>query len=129
MSIRWDEKERALRFDVTFPEHVRDLWIYPELPLKLPEESPAGAAGLLFEIKMDLPPDAGPPKWNFVMLVDSSPNGKTSKIGYGASNGRWETCFASFTGVDSSGIGTLRIGMNPTCRTATFYLRNLCFIR
>ena len=129
MNIRWDEQEKAVRFEVAFPEKNRDLWVYPELPLKLPEESPAGAIGLMFEIKMVLPPDAPPPKWNFVMLVESSPGGKTTHIGYGASNGKWESCFASFTGVDSAKIGSLRIGMNPSCRKAVFYLRNLCFIR
>lgn len=125
LAISWDESEKALRFDVHIPERVKDLWVYPELLLDQFAEAQTGCRGVLFDIKTVFPAETGKPIWNFVMLDTRPAEAGTLNVTYTQSDGDWKTNFAPLTGREHCRPYKIRIGMNPQCRTFTFYLRNI----
>lgn len=121
MEISWDDKERAIRFDVTFPPDI-DRWVYPELLVA--GLLPAGANGLSFEIKTDQAESEK--SKSLVMLVegDAKETGKSISVPYTPSFGKWQKNFIDLP-ISAEKIKQIRIGMNPRKDRITFWIRNL----
>lgn len=124
LDISYDRAEKALRFQVQFPP-LADRWVYPEYPLQLPQESLAGALGVSFEIKCNVP------KINTSLLMTvmdlSQERGKSFYLPYEKPTAEWQERVVLFPAelFDPSLIKQLRIGMNPETAEAVFWIRNI----
>lgn len=120
----YDKSERAIRFDVKFPQHG-DRWVYPEYILELPRESFKGARGVAFEMKTT----PSTPKESVFMAVMSKEkeHGKAVFIRFPMPGKEWEErilCFDEFI-PNPEDIEMFRIGENPFEHSQTFWIRNL----
>ena len=126
LTITWDDKEQAIRFDVEFPPGV-DRWVYPEFLLEnaLSDDT----IGLFFEIKT-MPTGRKPPK-SLVMFVagKEKEKGVSTNISYAPSLGEWQNNFIELTSLDLEKIKQFRIGMNPAQDKITFWLRNIRLLK
>ena len=125
MEITSDPEQQAVRFHVQFGESG-DRWVYPEFPLRWPQESLMGAAGIGFEIKADTEVGRG-----LVMAVlDNVPEvGPRYDFVYRQTT-EWQKVqilFESDAGpeFDPASVRMLRIGANPTVDGYTYWIRNV----
>lgn len=126
MQIQFDPAEQAVRFDTTFSKEVpagTSRWIYPEFPLKLPEESMAKTVGVSFEVKVKKfdAKYAGAGLMVDEIYFSYKPQSEQNK---------WQTVAISLQGAipagfDSGAIKLLRIGMNPQALDFTYWLKNV----
>ncbi len=122
MTIAWDEREKAVRFDVEFPPDT-DRWVYPEF--MLPDGFPEGTLGFSFEIRT-AQAAAEKPDINLVMLVEGEGEaGKSHHVYYTPSCGEWRENFIELASFSPGKIRQFRIGMNPCRGKVTFFLRNI----
>lgn len=124
MKTSYDKTEKAIRFDVEFPQHG-DRWIYPEYILDLPGESFKGARGVAFEMKTT----PSMPQESVFMAVMSKEkeHGKAVYIRFPMPDTEWEErllCFDEFV-PHPENIEMFRLGENPLKNNQTFWIRNL----
>lgn len=118
MTIRRDEAERAIRFDVKFqPES--DFWAYPEF--RLPKGIPAGKKYLVFEAKLTQQDPAAGYKTACVMF-----GYKGSSVRWTPSP-RWQQVVIDLDArkINRNAVKCLRIGANPKSPGMTLLLRNV----
>ncbi len=131
MEIAFDEKEKAIKFHTKFGES-KDYWVYPELPLKLPEETLAGAVGISFEIKA-VQKDGGTEFSTALLMAlrdTTSETGERVDFGYRAPGVEWQTRKIIFerdapAGLNPADIKMLRLGMNPRKDELTYWVRDV----
>ena len=128
MTVEYDRPERAVKFEVRFrPEDGR--WIYPELPLELPRESLADAAGISFEIcaVTDRPGYA----LSYLMAVTEDGKGRKNDVHlrYEPPTEKWGKRFVPLDGVPGERVTALRIGFNPKGEAVSYWVRNVKIIR
>ncbi len=128
MTIGYDRAERAVEFKVRFePQDGR--WIYPELPLELPRESLAGAAGISYEICAV----ADKPGYDlsYLMAVTEDEAGRKNDVHLRTEPPaeKWGTRFVPLDGVALERVRTLRIGFNPKGAEVTYWIRNVKIVR
>ena len=128
MTIGYDRAERAVEFKVRFePQDGR--WIYPELPLELPRESLAGAAGISYEICAV----ADKPGYDlsYLMAVTEDEAGRKNDVHLRTEPPaeKWGTRFVPLDGVALERVRTLRIGFNPKGAKVTYWIRNVKIVR
>ena len=132
-SVKWDEKEQAVRFDVAWTNPGVGRWFYPTLPLALPRESLKGALRVSFEVKTaqdKVENDFGD---RYLMLVRS---GKSSAsrgwFPYAAPTGAWERRYVElppFAAGDLSDVSAIRLGANPRGMRLTFWVRGIAILK
>ena len=124
MKTSYDKAEKAIRFDVEFPQHG-DRWIYPEYILDLPGESFKDARGVAFEMKTTPPM----PKESIFMAVMSKEkeHGRAVYIRFPMPGTEWEERCLSFDEFvpNPENIEMFRLGVNPLKHNQTFWIRNL----
>lgn len=128
-SVKWDEKERAVRFDVAWNNPGVGRWFYPTLPLALPRESMKGALRVSFEVKTaqdKIENDFGD---RYLMLVRSGKDGGSRGwFPYAAPTGSWERRYVElppFAVGDLSDVTAIRLGANPRGMRLTYWVRDI----
>ena len=128
-SVKWDEKEQAIRFDVEWTNPGVGRWFYPTLPLALPRESMKGALRVSFEVKTaqdKIENDFGD---RYLMLVRKDGGGRPGNwFSYAAPTGSWEKRFVElppFEAGDLSDVSAIRLGGNPIGMRLTFWVRDI----
>ena len=128
-SVKWDEKEQAVRFDVAWADPGAGRWFYPVLPLKLPHDSLKGALRVSFEVKTaqdKVENDFGD---RYLMLVRSGKSGASRNwFPYAAPTGSWERRYVElppFAVGDLSDVCAIRLGANPRGMRLTFWVRDV----
>lgn len=120
MTIRADEKEKAVRFDVEFTPGT-DFWCYPRLRLQ-PEETLANAEEIRFEIKAEQKDSAAGYRNAYVMFENGMPYFKLPEP---KQEYRSVTINLAEAVKDPAAVRQLRIGMNPRSEKLTFFIRNI----
>jgi hypothetical protein len=128
MQISRDGKEKSIRFKTTFSDKPGGRWVYPELALKLPEESLVGSIGMTFEIKADR--IARDPGEVLVMALTDKEIAENGFLRYPYRiTTEWQTVEVVWADNkllrDPADIKVLRIGCNPHQDDMTFRVRNL----
>lgn len=120
MEIRYDENDRAIRFETKFPTGA-NRWSYPEYTLQLPQESLEGAIGIGFEAKVSKPSAV------LQMLLMAVPEkGKDVYLKSDAPDGEFREHFIAFPpGLDAGGIRKLRLGVNALEDEISVSVRNI----
>ena len=120
MEIRYDENDRAIRFETKFPTGA-NRWSYPEYTLQLPQESLEGAIGIGFEAKVSKPSAV------LQMLLMAVPEkGKDVYLKSDAPGGEFREHFIAFPpGLDAGGIRKLRLGVNALEDEISVSVRNI----
>ena len=120
MEIRYDENDRAIRFETKFPTGA-NRWSYPEYTLQLPQESLEGAIGIGFEAKVSKPSAV------LQMLLMAVPEkGKDVYLKSDAPGGEFREHFIAFLpGLDAGGIRKLRLGVNALEDEISVSVRNI----
>ena len=128
-SVKWDEKEQAVRFDVAWSNPGVGRWFYPTLPLVLPRESMKGALRVTFEVKTaqdKIENDFGD---RYLMLVRKDGGSRSGNwFPYAAPTGSWEKRFVElppFEAGDLSDVSAIRLGVNPNGMRLTFWVRDI----
>ena len=128
-SVKWDEKEQAVRFDVAWSNPDVGRWFYPTLPLALPRESMKGALRVTFEVKTaqdKIENDFGD---RYLMLVRKDGGSRSGNwFPYAAPTGSWEKRFVElppFEAGDLSDVSAIRLGVNPNGMRLTFWVRDI----
>lgn len=124
MTITFDHKEKALRFQAKFSPGV-DCWVYPEYLLQLPQESLKGALGLSFEVKAH---PAAQVKQMLVMAVMGTQKEEGESVYLSVPNPteQWEERFVLFANqFDPDKVQQLRIGVNTNAAEITYLIRNI----
>ncbi len=119
MTITYDAKRRALRFECEFAPNCNDRWAYPIFELKKAGVSAKNCLGMVFDITTEQTRAEVPPINNLVIL-----NGDF--IYYTPSAGEPVRNFIVFPSPDS--LQTIAIGMNPTKNRIVWYLSRVRFI-
>ncbi|MBS1369435.1 MAG: hypothetical protein HPZ91_05700 [Lentisphaeria bacterium] len=117
MSIIRDEKEQALRVDVSF--RTRDRWVYPRLAV--PPEF-RNATAVRFEIKT---PDGSEKETSLCWLRKAGRAG--IRVNYSPSLGEWMENTVRIP-ADDSPLEAVEIGMNPHADKRTYWIRNIRFL-
>ena len=128
-SVRWDEKEQAVRFDVAWTDPGVGRWFYPVLPLTLPRESMKGVLRVAFEVKTAQDKVENDFGRRYLMLVRSGKTGSSSDwFSYAAPSGSWERRYVELPPIaagDLSDVSAIRLGGNPNGMRLTFWVRNI----
>lgn len=123
MEISYDKEEKAIRFDVEFPEHT-DRWVYPEYVLQ-PGESFKKAKGVAFEIRNT---PTMPKESIFMAVMDTEKErGEARFIRFPMPGTEWEERIVGFDEFveHPEKIKMFRLGENPHQSKQTYWLRNL----
>ncbi|MBS1369467.1 MAG: hypothetical protein HPZ91_05860 [Lentisphaeria bacterium] len=120
MTVRADEKEKAVRFDVEFKPGT-DFWCYPRLRLQ-PEETLANAEAIRFEFKAEQKDPAAGYRNAYVMFENGMPYFKLPEP---KQEYRSVTINLAEAVKDPAAVRQLRIGMNPRSEKLTFFIRNI----
>ena len=135
-SVRWDEAEQAIRFDLAWDDPRASRWFYPTLPLALPRENPAGAVRAVFEVKTAQDKVENDFFGSYFML--GAPGGSDSPenwLPYAAPTGEWEKRYVELSTASpsalaaASGTAAIRIGANPCGQRLAFWIRNIAILR
>ena len=123
-SASWDEREKAVRFDVAWKDTASNRWFYPILELALPEESLAGARRIVFEVRSEQDKVENDFVSQNVMLVFA--NGSAHYLQYEAPTTEWERRHVDLPAdQDLSRVTAIRIGANPIGTRCSFWVRNI----
>ena len=106
MTVDFDRKQQAVRFDVEFPQKV-DRWCYPEFRLQLPQESLQGAYCIEFEVKAAT--SSPLPYALFWVRLD----GKLLRLPFEPPTEKWEKRSILLDALDGGKITALQLGTNP----------------
>lgn len=120
MTIRYDEQEKAIRFDVKFSQGT-DFWCYPRLRLQ-PHESLANADAIRFEFRAEQKNADTGYKCAYVMLENEKPYFKLPEP---KSKYQSVTIDLAKAVKNPAAIRQLQIGMNPLSDKLTFFIRNI----
>ena len=126
----WDEKEGAVRFEMSWEGSSADRWFYPVYRLKAPEESVEGAAMLEFEVKAAQDKVENDFTNAYVMLLLSG--GKKDRyVTYSHPIGEWERRRVDILppGREKENVIGFRIGCNPIGKRLTYWIRNVGLLR
>lgn len=135
-SVRWDDAEQAIRFDLAWDDPRASRWFYPTLPLALPRENPAGAVRAVFEVKTAQDKVENDFFGSYFML--GAPGGSDSPenwLPYAAPTGEWEKRYVELSTASPSALAAasetaaIRLGANPCGQRLTFWIRNLAILR
>ena len=128
-SVRWDEKEQAVRFDVAWTDPGVGRWFYPVLPLSLPRESMKGALRVVFEVKTAQDKIENDFGRRYLMLVRGGKGGSSSDwFSYAAPSSSWERRYVELPPIaagDLSDVTAIRLGGNPNGMRLTFWVRDI----
>jgi hypothetical protein len=128
-SVKWDEKEQAVRFDVAWTNPGVGRWFYPVLPLALPRESMKGALRVSFEVKTAQDKIENDFQDRYLMLVRKDDGGRSGNwFSYAAPTGSWERRYVElppFEAGDLSDVSAIRLGANPIGMRLTFWVRDI----
>lgn len=129
----WDEKEQAIRFDVSWSRPA-DRWFYPIYDLKIPEESFEDA--LMFEFQVKSVQDKVENDYTCQNLMLVPPAGEKSRdrfISYPAPLTTWETrridLSAGTSGEGPGMVKSIRLGANPKGTKCAFWVRGLRLLK
>ncbi|MBR2837306.1 MAG: hypothetical protein IKE55_00830 [Kiritimatiellae bacterium] len=132
-SVRWDEKEQAVRFDVAWTDPGVGRWFYPVLPLSLPRESMKGVLRVAFEVKTAQDKVENDFGRRYLMLVRSGKGGSSGDwFSYAAPSGSWERRYVELPPVaagDLSDVTAIRLGGNPNGMRLTFWVRDIAILK
>lgn len=129
MKIEWDETEKALRFDVEFPDGV-DQWVYPEFAFK-DGFSIEGAKYATVEVKSSV---GSKLLKQSLLMCDAQREGNTGKSEYFSSNlpdKQWQTSTICISPqkIDAKHVKKIKFGLNVSNKTkkVSYWIRNLTF--
>ena len=123
-SCVWDEKEKAVRFDVAWDGSVPK-WFYPVHQLRLQKESFAGARYLEFEVKTLQ--DKVENDFNDSEVMGLCADGKVVKLPYERPGFEWEKRRVGIPpGADFTGF---RIGCLPRGNRLTYWVREFKLLK
>ena len=132
-SVRWDEKEQAVRFDVAWTDPGVGRWFYPVLPLSLPRESMKGVLRVAFEVKTAQDKVENDFGRRYLMLVRGNKGGSSSDwFSYAAPSGSWERRYVELPPLsagDLSDVTAIRLGGNPNGMRLTFWVRDIQMLK
>ena len=132
-SVRWDEEEQAVRFDVAWTDPGVGRWFYPVLPLSLPRESMKGVLRVAFEVKTAQDKVENDFGRRYLMLVRGDKGGSSSDwFSYAAPSGSWERRYVelpSLAAGDLSDVTAIRLGGNPNGMRLTFWVRDIAILK
>lgn len=120
MTIRYDEQEKAIRFDVKFSPGT-DFWCYPRLRLQS-HESLANADAIRFEFRAEQKNADTGYKCAYVMFEKERPYFKLPKP---KPEYQSVTIDLAKAVKNPAAIRQLQIGMNPLSDKLTFFIRNI----
>ena len=124
-SVRWDDAEQALRFDMEWTNPKIDRWFYPVYRLKTPQETLAGALALQFEVKSAQDKPENDYRWCCVKLRDGN-GAEAGDFTYAPPTETWERRHVVFgNGPRSRRVAAILVGGNPNGLKCTFWLRNV----
>ena len=124
----WDEKEKAVRFDVAWDDSGKDHWFYPIYRLKKPQENLAGARLIEFEVKSVQDKVENDFKTQNLMLVFS--NGSDWHLKFSAPMNGWEKRYVVLDDCDKlDDVVSIRLGANPLGTKCTFWVRGVKILR
>ena len=119
MTVAAEPQEKAVRFSVDFPAGV-DRWVFPRYRLQLPQESLAGAAGIVFEVRQLTP---GSIRYQ---RINAGGDGYGVKMPFEPPETEWCERRAFFPpGTETEKIRWLEFGCNPNKNELTWQLRNI----
>lgn len=129
----WDEKEQAIRFDVSWSRPA-DRWFYPIYDLKIPEESFEDA--LMFEFQVKSVQDKVENDYvcqNLMLVPPAGEKRRDRFISYPAPLTTWETrridLSAGTSGEGPGVVQSIRLGANPKGTECTFWIRGLRLLK
>lgn len=137
-TVAWDETEKAIRFDYSWPEGMwsGNKWAYPEYVLRLPAESCAKSRFVEFEVKSDQDKAENDFSHNYVMVADRT--NFYQNIAFPTPLRTWEKRRVSLTGwtndrppkeiMPSDRFVLIRIGGNPEGSRLSLWVRNVVFL-
>ena len=129
-SITWDEKEKAIRFDVTWTDPLTDRWFYPVYTLKRPQESLKDACMVEFEVKTVQDKVENDFKRQHLMLLYEDVGKDARFLDYPAPVGSWERRYVELgEGADLGNVKAFRLGVNPKGHQMTYWVRNIAILK
>ena len=129
-SVRWDEKEKAVRFDVTWTNPLTDRWFYPIYTLKRPQESLKDACMVEFEVKTAQDKVENDFKRQHLMLLYEDDGKDARFLDYPAPVGSWERRYVELgEGGDLANVKAFRLGVNPKGHQMTYWVRNIAILK
>ena len=129
-SVQWDEKEQAIRFDVTWTDPLTDRWFYPVYTLNKPEESLKGACMVEFEVKTAQDKVENDFKRQHLMLLYEDSSRDARFLDYPAPVGSWERRYVELgEGADLGTVKAFRLGVNPKGQQMTYWVRNIVLLK
>ena len=124
-SVRWDDAEQALRFDMEWTNPKIDRWFYPVYRLKTPHETLAGALAFQFEARSAQDKPENDYRWCCVKLRDGN-GAEAGDFTYAPPTETWERRHVVFgNGADPRRVAAILVGGNPNGLKCTFWLRNV----
>ena len=134
-SVVWDEKEKALRFDLSWDKQGVDKWFYPTYTLNLPTENLADAQFIQFEVKSIQDKPENDFACQYLMLVYEDSTKPDLFMPYPAPLSVWEPrrieLSTELTGSKQKRpvVKAIRLGANPKGMKCTFWLRNIQLLK
>ena len=128
--VSWDEKEGAVRFDVSWSDPKTDRWLYPVHDLNLPRECLKDACMIEFEVKSVQDKVENDFACANLMLCYGEGARHDMKRAYPPPIGVWERRRVQIGEKDNpAGVKAIRIGANPKGTKCTFWIRNIVILR
>lgn len=134
-SVVWDEKEKALRFDLSWDKQGVDKWFYPTYTLNLPTENLADAQFIQFEVKSVQDKPENDFACQYLMLVYEDSTKPDLFLPYPAPLSAWEPRRIELS-TELAGskqkrpvVKAIRLGANPKGMKCTFWLRNIQLLK
>ena len=128
--ISWDEKERAVRFDVSWDDPNADRWLYPVHALNLPHESLKDACMIEFEVKSSQDKVENDFSCANLMLCYGEGARSDRCLAYPPPIGGWERRLVPIGEKENlSDVKAIRIGANPKGTKCTLWIRNLVILK
>ena len=134
-SVVWDEKEKALRFDLSWDKQGVDKWFYPTYTLELPAEDLTEAQFISFEVKSVQDKPENDFACQYLMLVYEDQSKPDLFMPYQAPLSDWEPRRIELsTELKGSSqkrpkVKAIRLGANPKGMKCTFWLRNIQLLK
>ena len=127
--ISWDERERAVRFDLKWPDEAPNRWFFPSYVLDLPKEGLSDAVLLSYEVKSVQ--DKVENDYQSARVWFKPRKGKSLQFMNAAPGSEWETRRIELTDdVRSGNVAYLQFGGHPRGREVTYWIRNVrLFVR
>ena len=140
-SVRWDEEEQALRFEVAWDDPRVGHWFYPVLPLRPRVEAAGGTRGeastrlmplsdavrVAFEVKTAQDKVENDFGESCLMLVRGEKGGSPGEwLSYSPPTGSWERRYVELSAApDLWEVDAIRLGANPRGMRLVFWVRGI----